>query len=282
MAERVLDKAKLRRSIRAWLLLLPLIIVVLFPYAVMLFTSVTPRAEVFSFPPRWLPSEIRWQNFVEMWEAANFGRVLLNSVVVALGSTLLTLAVAIPAAYATSRYRFRGQGVYRQFLLITQMLSPIVLIVGIFRLMVVLGLVDNLFSLVLAYAAFNLAFSVWMLHSYFRTIPPDVEEAAWIDGASRVQSLALIFIPMAVPAMAVVALFAFIFAWNDFVLALTLLRSSENFTLTLAVYSLVGGRYTVEWHQVMAATLLATAPIAVMFVVLQRYFMQGLSMGSIK
>jgi multiple sugar transport system permease protein len=271
-----------RRSIRSWLLLLPLVVVILFPYAVMLFTSVTPRGEVFSFPPRWLPSEIRWQNFAEMWAAVNFGRVLLNSIGIALGSTLLTIAVAVPAAYATSRYRFRGQGAYRQFLLVTQMLSPIVLIVGIFRLMVAFALVDKLVSLVLAYSAFNLAFSIWMLHSYFRTIPLDIEEAAWIDGANRAQSLSFIFLPMAVPAMAVVALFAFIFAWNDFVLALTLLRSSENFTLTLAVYSLVGGRYTIEWHQVMAATLVATAPVAVMFVVLQRFFMQGLSMGSIK
>lgn len=273
---------KLRKTIVFWLVLSPLIVIILFPYAVMLFTAVTPRAEVFSFPPRWLPSELRWQNFVDMWSAANFGRVVINSLMVSVASTLLTLVIAIPAAYATSRYRFRGQSAYRQFLLITQMLSPIVLIVGIFRLMVSLGLVDALSSLILAYAAFNLAFSVWMLQSYFRTIPRDVEEAAWIDGANKLQSLIYIFLPMAVPALAVVALFAFIFAWNDFVLALTLLRSSENFTLTLAVYSLVGGRYTVEWHQVMAATLLATAPIAVMFILLQRFFMQGLSLGSIK
>ncbi len=273
---------KLHKTIVFWLILSPLIVIILFPYAVMLFTAVTPRAEVFSFPPRWLPSELRWQNFVDMWSAANFGRVVINSLMVGFASTLLTLVIAIPAAYATSRYRFRGQSAYRQFLLITQMLSPIVLIVGIFRLMVSLGLVDALSSLVLAYAAFNLAFSVWMLQSYFRTIPRDVEEAAWIDGANKLQSLIYIFLPMAVPALAVVALFAFIFAWNDFVLALTLLRSSENFTLTLAVYSLVGGRYTVEWHQVMAATLLATAPIAVMFILLQRFFMQGLSLGSIK
>jgi multiple sugar transport system permease protein len=275
-------KTKWQRTILFWLILSPLIAIIIFPFAVMLFTAVTPREEVFSFPPRWLPSEVRWQNFVDMWHAANFGRVLINSLLVGFGSTLLTLLIAIPAAYATSRHHFPGQGSYRQFLLITQMLSPIVLIVGIFRLMVSLGLVDALSSLVLAYAAFNLAFSIWMLQSYFRTIPLDVEEAAWIDGANKFQGLVYVFLPMAVPALTVVALFAFIFAWNDFVLALTLLRSAENFTLTLAVYSLVGGRYTVEWHQVMAATLLATTPIAALFVVLQRFFMQGLSLGSIK
>jgi multiple sugar transport system permease protein len=278
----MLEARKLKKSLIFWLLLLPLIVVILFPYAVMLFTAITPREEVFSFPPRWLPNEIRWQNFADMWAAANFGRALRNSLYIGAMATLVTLIVAIPAAYAMSRYRFRGQGVYGQFLLVTQMLSPIVLVVGVFRFMVQLGLVDELLSLILAYAAFNLAFSIWMLQNYFKTIPLELEQAAWIDGATKLQGLIYIFLPLTVPAIAVVALFAFIFSWNDFVLALTLLRSSENFTLTLAVYSLVGGRYTVEWHQVMGAALLATVPVAILFVVLQRFFMRGLSMGSIK
>lgn len=276
------DQKKLRKSILLWLLLLPLIVVILFPYAVMLFTAVTPRADVFSFPPRWLPSEIRWQNFLDMWREADFGRALFNSLYIGALSTLLTLVVAIPAAYAMARYPFRAKGLYGQFLLVTQMLSPIVLIVGIFRLMVRLGLVDELLSLILAYAAFNLAFSIWMLQNYFKTIPPELEQAAWIDGANKLQSLVYVFLPLTLPAISVVALFAFIFSWNDFVLALTMLRSSENFTLTLAVYALVGGRYTIEWQEVMAAALLATLPMVVLFAALQRFFMRGLSLGSIK
>lgn len=273
---------KVRRSLTYWLLLLPVVIVVLFPYAVMLSTAVKPRTEVFSYPPSWLPTRFEWSNFAAMWEAANFGPALLNSLAVSFGATALALLLGIPAAYAMSHFTFRGSGTYGQLLLVTQMLAPIVLIVGIFRLMAALGGVDSLWALTLTYGAFNLAFTVWMLQSYFRTIPPELEQAAWIDGATRVQSLVYVFLPLTLPAVAIAALFAFIFAWNEFVLALTMLRSPDKFTLTLMVYSLVGGRYTVEWHHVMAATLAATVPVAVLFVAFQRSLIRGLSLGSAK
>ncbi len=271
-----------RKSILYWLLLTPLMVVILFPYAVMLSTAIKPAAEVMRFPPSWLGSRIELGNFLEMWTKTGFGRALANSLYVSAMATLLCLVVAIPAAYAMARFRFAGQGWYRQFLLITQMLSPIVLVIGIFRLMALLGLVDQLNSLVLTYAAFNLAFSIWMLQSYFATIPIEVEEAAYIDGASWLQSLTRIFLPLALPALAVTAILSFIFGWNEFVLALTTLRSSEKYTLTLKVFDLVGGRYSVEWHIVMAATLLATLPVAVIFAWLQRYLIRGLALAAVK
>ena len=274
--------SRARRSLLYWLLLSPLMVVILFPYAVMIATAVKPREEILAFPPRWLPSRLDLWNFVEMWDAVGFGRALLNSLYVSLAATLLCLLVAIPAAYAVSRFRFAGKGPYRQFLLVTQMLSPIVLVIGIFRLMAWLGLVNQLNSLVLAYGAFTLAFAVWMLQSYFATIPVELEEAAWIDGCSRPQALVRIFVPLAVPAVTVTAILTFIFSWNEFVLALTLLRSDDKFTLPLKVFSLVGGRYSVEWDHVMAATFLATVPVAVVFAWLQRYLVQGLALGAVK
>lgn len=271
-----------RKSLLYWLALAPLVVVILFPYAVMLSTALKPAAEVMAFPPRWLPSRLAFENFVEMWQEVEFGQTLLNSLYVSFASTGLCLLIAIPAAYGMARFRFHGRGAYRQFLLITQMLSPIVLVIGIFRLLAMLGLVDQLNSLVLTYAAFNLAFAIWMLQSYFATIPREVEEAAWIDGASWLQSLRLVFLPLALPALAVTAILTFIYGWNEFVLALTALRSSEQFTLTLKVFSLVGGRYSIEWHVVMAATLLATLPVAVVFAWLQRYLIQGLALASVR
>jgi multiple sugar transport system permease protein len=271
-----------RKSIVYWLLLSPLVIVILFPYAVMISTAVKPGAEIMSFPPTWFGSRVQLSNFVEMWQKVEFGKALLNSLYVSLTATLLCLVIAIPAAYAMARYRFAGQNQYRLFLLITQMLSPIVLVVGIFRLMALLGLVDKLNSLVLTYAAFNLAFSVWMLQSYFATIPKEVEEAAFIDGATWLQSLTRIFLPLALPALAVTAILSFIFGWNEFVLALTTLRSADNYTLTLKVFDLVGGRYTVEWDIVMAATFLATVPVAIVFAWLQRYLVRGLALAAVK
>jgi multiple sugar transport system permease protein len=273
---------RVKKSILYWLILSPLVVVILFPYAVMLSTALKPGDEIMTFPPRWFGSSLELGNFAERWGKVGFGQALWNSLYVSLGATLLCLLIAIPAGYAMARFRFAGQGAYRQFLLITQMLSPIVLVIGIFRLMAALGLVDDLNSLVLTYAGFNLAFSIWMLQSYFATIPKEIEEAAWIDGATWLQSLLRVFLPLALPALAVTAILAFIFGWNEFVLALTTLRRPENYTLTLKVFDQVGGRYSIEWDIVMAATFLATVPVAIVFAWLQRYLVRGLALAAVK
>ena len=273
---------KLRRSILYWAILSPLIVVILFPFGVMFVTAFRPRHELFVYPPTWSFSEIRWENFAEMWDKTGFGGALMNSLYVSISATLIALILSIPAAYALSRYRFAGKGAYRTFLLMTQMMSPIVLVLGLFRLMMVLGLVNSLNSLVITYAAFNMAFTIWMLQSYFNSIPRDLEEAAWMDGASHFTSLVKVFLPLAVPAMAVTAIFTFINSWNEFVLALTMLRSSEQFTLPVQIFSQVAGRYQVEWHHVMAAPVLATVPVATVFSWLQRYLIRGMALGAVK
>jgi len=270
------------RSIVYWLILSPLMVVILFPFGVMFVTAVRPRDELFVYPPSWTFSRFVWENFTEMWTKTNFGGALFNSVYVSVLSTVIALVLSIPAAYALSRHRFAGKGLYRQFLLVTQMMSPIVLVLGLFRLMVGLGLVDNLNSLVITYAAFNMAFTIWMLQSYFNTIPKDLEEAAWIDGATHVTSLIRVFLPLAVPAMVVTAIFTFINSWNEFVLGLTMIRSSEQYTLPVQIYAQVAGRYQIEWHHVMAATVLATVPVAVVFSWLQRYLIRGMALGAVK
>jgi multiple sugar transport system permease protein len=272
--------SKTARSILYWLLLSPLIVCILFPFAVMFITAIKPATEVLN--PSWWPSVPHWRNFIDMWHATGFGAALVNSLYVSILATVVALIVSIPAAYALSRYRFGARNAYRQFLLISQMLSPIVLVLGLFRLVAALGLIDNVNSVVFVYAAFNIAFSVWMLQSYFATIPRDLEEAAWMEGASRFQTLVRIFLPLAIPAIAVTAIFTFINAWNEFVIALTMLRRQETYTLPIQIFSLVAGRYTVEWHHVMAAALVATVPVAVLFAWLQRYLVRGLALGAVK
>ncbi len=271
---------KLRRTILAWLVLSPLVVTTLFPYAVMLITALKPATEVLT--PSWVPSRLAWENFVEMWEATGFGRALANSLYVSFLSTVIAILVAVPFAYALDRYRFTGRGWLRHFLLVTQMLSPIVLVIGLFRLAAALGLVDSVNSVVLVYGAFNIAFTVWMLQSYFATIPRDLEEAAWLEGASRTGALLRVFLPLALPAITVTAIFSFINAWNEFVIALTMLRRQESYTLPIQIFSLVAGRYTVEWHHVMAASLAATVPVAIVFSWLQRYLVRGLGLGAVK
>jgi multiple sugar transport system permease protein len=273
---------KVRRSILYWLILSPLVVIILFPFAVMFVTAVRPREELFVYPATWTFSEFRWGNFSEMWVKTGFGGALFNSLYVSILATALALVLSIPAAYALSRYRFVGKSAYRTFLLMTQMMSPIVLVLGLFRLMMKFGLVNDLLSLILTYAAFNMAFTVWMLQSYFNSIPRDLEEAAWIDGANHVASLVRVFLPLAVPAIVVTAIFTFINSWNEFVLALTMMRSSEDFTLPVQIYSQVAGRYQVEWHHVMAATVVATVPVAIVFSWLQRYLIRGMALGAVK
>lgn len=273
-------QAKWKRSLLLWALLSPLLIITLFPFMVMVVTAIKPRDEVTS--AAWWPSRVALENFTDMWQATHFGTALINSLYVAILSTFLALAVAIPFAYALNRYRFIGKGFLRQFLLVTQMLSPIVLVIGLFRLAVLLGLVDNLNSVIFVYGAFNIAFTVWMLQSYFATIPRDLEEAAWLEGASMPTSLFKVFLPLALPAITVTAIFSFINAWNEFVLALTMLRRQDTYTLPIQIFSLVAGRYTVEWHHVMAATCVATIPVAIIFAWLQRFLVRGLGAGAVK
>ncbi|MEZ0170928.1 carbohydrate ABC transporter permease [Microvirga sp. TS319] len=275
-----MNSAKLRRSLVCWLILSPIVVAALFPFAVMVITALKPSTEVLT--PTWWPSRLAWENFRTMWAATNFGNALRNSLYVSVLATLGSLIVSIPAAYALTRFDFKGREFYRQFLLVTQMLSPIVLVVGLFRLMVALGVIDNINAVTVVYAAFNIAFSVWMLQSYFATIPVDLEEAAWMEGAGRAKTLVKVFLPLAVPAMVVTAIFTFINAWNEFVIALTLLRSQDSYTLPIQIFSLVSGRYTVEWHHVMAATFAATIPVAIAFAWLQRFLVRGLALGAVK
>ena len=273
---------KARKSILFWLLLAPLLVLILLPYVVMLSTALKPPAEVFTFPPRWLPEHVDLSNFTVIWSKIDFARGLLNSLYVSVGATILTLVLAIPAAYAMARYKLPGKGPLRLFLLLTQMISPVVLIIGIFRMMSAQGLINNHLSLILAYSGFTVAFAVWMLQSYFETIPRELEEAALIDGAGWLTSMLRIFLPLAAPAIGVTAIFTFIAAWTDFILAFTLLRTPEKLTATMKLFYLVSGTYHVDWNEVMAATLVTTIPVAVIFLLLQKHIVGGLSLGAIK
>ena len=271
-----------KRTLVSWLILSPLLVLILLPYAVMLSTALKPADEVFMFPPRWLPEHVDFSNFTVIWAKIGFARALLNSLYVSVGATIVTLVLAAPAADAMVRYKLPGKGPLRLFLLLTQMISPVVLIIGIFRMMAAQGLINDLLSLILAYAGFSVAFAVWMLHSYFETIPREIEEAAYMDGANWFASLRRIFLPLAMPAIGVTAVFTFIAAWTDFIIAFTLLRTPEKLTVTMKLFYLVSGTYHVDWNEVMAATLITTVPIATVFLVLQKHIVGGLALGAVK
>ena len=276
-----MKRRKILTTFFAWLLLSPILALILFPLAVTLMTALKPRVELTAIPPHFLPSHFQWNHFVEVWQHTSIPHAILNSLFVSSSATMLTILVAAPFAYALTRFRFRGKKLLRFFLLVTQMLSPIVLVLGLFRLMVVAGVVDSLGFLSVIYAAFNVAFSVWMLQSYFATIPRELEESAWIEGASRLQSLIKIFLPLAIPAIVIVATFTFVSAWNEFIIAFSTLRDTHSYTIQLGIIEMTG-YYSIRWDYIMVAVIIASVPVSILFFWLQKHLIGGLTSGSVK
>ena len=253
----------------------------LFPYAVMLFTALKPDGELVTIPPRLLPEQWTPSNFLDVWDAAPIAQHLKVTLIVASVSTLLTVAAAAPAAYYTARHEFRGRRLFMHLVLITQMFSPIALLIGLYREFLHFGLVDSYWALVITNAAFNLAFTIWILNAYFRNIPAELEQAAWVDGCSRSQALRRIVLPLAAPGLVTAVIFCFIAAWNEYVIALTLINTTENQPLTLGVTSFIGLNET-EWQFLFAASLIAVVPVVILFALIERYLISGLTAGSIK
>jgi len=274
-------RRKILTTLFAWLLLSPILFLILFPLAVTLMTALKPRAELTAIPPSFFPSTFEWRHFVEVWQHTSIPHAILNSLLVSFSATALTILVAAPFAYALTRFEFRGKGALRFFLLVTQMLSPIVLVLGLFRLMVAVGVVDSLGFLSVIYAAFNVAFSVWMLQSYFATIPKDLEESAWIEGAGRLRSLVGIFLPLAIPAIVIVATFTFVNAWNEFIIAFSTLRDTHSYTIQLGIIEMTG-YYSIRWDYIMVAVIIASVPVSILFFWLQKHLIGGLTSGSVK
>lgn len=257
-------------------------VVFLLPYLEMLITAVRPQRELYE--PDYLPHHFAWSNLTNMWGSA-FG--ITSSVRVSLeiagGATLLVLLVSLPAAYYTSRRRFRGRGAFLLLVLATQMLQPTALIVGIYKEFLGFGLlgVNPVFSLILVNAGFNLAFAIWILNAYIGSIPVELEEAAMVDGSTRIGALFRVTLPLAMPGVVTALIFTFIAAWNEFISALTLTTSTSDYPLTVRLDSFIG-QYTVDWQHLFGASVVATIPVFILFALIEGRVVSGLTAGSIK
>jgi multiple sugar transport system permease protein len=258
-----------------------LAVVVLSPYLVMLFTALKPAAELRTTPPTLLP--MTWQpgNLLAVLSDAAFQAWLRVSLVVAAASTVLVLVAAVPAAYYTARHRFPGRAAFLFLVLVTQMFSPTALVVGLYREFFELDLINTYTALVLTNAAFNLAFAIWILRAFFASIPREIEEAAAVDGCGRVRSLVGIVLPLSLPGIATAAIFAFIAAWNEYIVALTLMTDAARKPLTVGITTYVTA-YVQHWNSLFAASLLAIVPVVVLFALIERYLVGGLTAGSLK
>lgn len=256
-------------------------VVFLAPYLYMLLTAVKPAGELYTTPAEYLPDVWQWSNFVEVWRVEPIWPYLRNTLIIAGLSTLLVLVVSLPAAYYAARHRFRGRQAFLLLVLVTQMFAPTALVIGIYREMVTLGLVNTYTALVLTNGAFNLAFSIWILNGFFSSIPYELEEAAALDGCSRLQVLRRVTLPLAMPGVVTAVIFTFIAAWNEFVVALTLTATPERQPLTVGITSFIG-QYQTQWQYLFAASLVAIVPVVLLFAVIERYLVGGLTAGSIK
>jgi multiple sugar transport system permease protein len=258
-----------------------LALAVLSPYLVMLLTAVKPESELRITPPRLLP--LHWQpgTFLAVATDPGFRTWLRVSLLVAGVSTVIVLLAAAPAAYYTARQRFAGRSAFLVLVLVTQMFSPTALVVGLYRQFFELGLVDTYAALILTNAAFNLAFAVWILRAFFASIPREIEEAAAVDGCSRLRMLVQVVLPLSLPGLVTAAIFAFIAAWNEYIVALTLMTDPDLKPLTVGITSYVTA-YVQHWNHLFAASVIAIVPVVVLFALIERHLVGGLTAGSVK
>ncbi|HWE09199.1 MAG TPA: carbohydrate ABC transporter permease [Solirubrobacteraceae bacterium] len=250
------------------------------PYVEMVVSALRPTSQLLA--PNLLPNQFTLHNFTSIW-STGFGGNLTTSLEIAAGATLLVLVVAIPAAYYSARHRFRGRTLFLLLVLATQMFQPAAMLVGIQREFINFNLSSPTVSLILVNAGFNLAFAVWIMNAYFASIPVELEEAAMIDGCSRLKALARITLPLAMPGIITALIFTFIAAWNEFIVALTftLGQQANQQPLTVAINNYIG-QYSIDWGHLFAGAVIATLPVIALFAMIEGRVVGGLTAGSVK
>jgi len=275
-----IDERHLWRTIGILFLAIMLAVLVL-PAAVAVITSLKTPQEIYKTPPTWFPAAPRPANYVDMFSVLPLARAFLNSAIVAVGSALLTLSAGLPASYVLSRFRFPGRTLLLYFILGSIMFSPVVIIVSLYSMMTTYGLLNRYPALILTNATFALPFCIWLATAYLQSVPRDLDEAAAIDGATRFQTLTRIIMPVTLPGLVTVFIFAFIQAWNEFLLANTFMSTTDMKPLSVTLYSFVGYR-GIEWQYITAAVIVATVPAVLLFLAVQRWLLKGLTMGAVK
>lgn len=258
-------------------------LVFLLPYVVMVIGSFKSRAEILGVPPTYLPTEWHPENYVNMWSTPEtpLPYNVVSTIVISVCATLLVLVVAMPAAYYTARQRFPGRLVFLLLVLMTQMLQPTVLAAGLFREFLAIGINDTWLAMILVNAAFNLSFAVWIMHSFFAGVPQEIDEAAALDGASRLQTLRQVTLPLVWPGIVTAVIFTFVAAWNEFAASLVILTTAENQPLSVALTKFVG-QYQTSWQYVFGVSLVGILPVVILFALIERRLVAGLTAGGVK
>lgn len=251
------------------------------PVLWMLSNSFKSNTEIFELPPRLLTENFSFDAYLAILTDAETVRFFINSYIVAGTVTLLTLLVAIQAAYAFSRFDFRGKRILNVVIVSVQAVPPITLLIPYFGLVVALGLYNTYPGLIFTYMVFTLPYAIIMMTGYFNTLPKELDEAVRVDGAGSMTALWRVLVPISVPGIVSVGIYTFMIAWNEYLFALTLTRSVDMRTVPIGIQLLMG-QHSYEWNQIMAMSVLGSIPVLILFLFFQRYFIGGLTAGSVK
>ena len=270
---------KISKSTLKHIVIYVLAFITLAPFIWMILTSLKDMNEIYVYPPQFIPSEFKWENYKKAFEAAPFGRYYFNSIFVAVTVTLGQLITCSMAAFAFARLQFKGRNIFFYLFLGTMMIPYNVTMIPSFLVLYWLGWIDTYYALIVPGLAS--AFGTFLLRQFFITIPRELEEAAYIDGATKLQVLRKIIVPLAKPALATLAIFTFMGVFNDFIWALIVLNSEDMQTVQLGL-AIFRDRYLTQWDLLMAGSVTAVLPILIVFFFAQKYFIQGITLSGLK
>ena len=281
MAKKNTSPKKIILRVLLYVVVIVVCMITLYPYFAMFCTALKSRAEIFSIDGTILPITSLWSNFIDIWQRAPMANYMLNSLIIAGGSTIIAMLCGIPAAYALARMKFKGQTVFLGFVIVSQMFAPVVLLIGIYKVMSLLSLTDSIVGLIFINAAFNQAFTIWLLRGTFMGISPEMEQAATIDGCNRIQGMIKVLLPVAAPGIVTTLIFIFINAWNEYTVALCLISTAEKQPLTVGI-NVFNGYNMIEWQYLFAASLFAIVPVVILFMFIEKNLVSGLASGGVK
>jgi trehalose/maltose transport system permease protein len=266
-----------------WLLIAAIFIYAIFPFYWAIRSAFTPEGELFRTPVDYFPKHPTLANFREALSTPTFQHALINSTIVAGSVTLISLAIGSLAAYALGRFRFRGRSAVLYLMLSMTIFPQIAILGALYTMITRFHLYDSLLALIFSYMIFTLPFTVWVLTSFMRGLPGDLEEAAYVDGATPLQVFYKVLLPLIAPGLVTTGLLAFIAAWNEYLYALSFIQTPNKYTVTLAITTFQGkSGFQQPWGQIMAATVIVTLPLIVATLVLQRRILAGLTAGAVK
>jgi trehalose/maltose transport system permease protein len=266
-----------------WLLIAAIFVYAIFPFYWAIRSAFTPESELFRTPVDYFPKHPTLANFRGALSESTFQHALINSTIVAGSVTLISLAIGSLAAYALGRFRFRGRSAVLYLMLSMTIFPQIAILGALYTMITRFHLYDSLGALILSYMIFTLPFTVWVLTSFMRGLPGDLEEAAYVDGATPLQVFYKVLLPLIAPGLVTTGLLAFIAAWNEYLYALSFIQTPQKYTVTLAITTFQGkSGFQQPWGEIMAATVIVTLPLIVATLVLQRRILAGLTAGAVK